>query len=207
MIRSSTMGSATASSAVNDDFLTKSAPHWKRFVLKLKWVGQVALLKYKAIAIFGRTTYHSLFGGAGVMPQLRPRLIKGDGVGGPMSPESKGKHEGIDPLDCLHPNTKMKNRGNATEKWWTCIGCGRRWVRIAANAQPASTFTSFGPHLGMMYEDVLDQYPDYCDSLVAEHANESRANLLYASEEIDHFTSWINWQRAEDKGKGKGKGF
>ena len=103
---------------------------WKRFFEKA-----IALSKYRAIASCGRLVYHSISCDSGASPQSRPRLLRGSFVGSPMDPESKGKHDGIDPALCPHEDKKMKPRGNTWKKWWTCTGCGSRWGRVS----PADT--------------------------------------------------------------------
>ena len=98
---------------------------WKRFFEKA-----IALSKYRAIASCGRLVYHSISCDSGASPQSRPRLLRGSFVGSPIAPESKGKHDGIDPALCPHEDRKMKRRGNIWKKWWTCTGCGSRWGRV-----------------------------------------------------------------------------
>ena len=98
---------------------------WERFFYKA-----IALCTYRALASFGRLSSLSISCEVGVSPLSRPRLLRGDFVGSPMAPESKGKHDGIDPALCPHEDKKMKRRANVARKFWTCTGCGSRWGRV-----------------------------------------------------------------------------
>ena len=100
---------------------------WERFFYKA-----IALCTYRALASFGKLGSPSISCEVGVSPQSRPRLLRGDFVGSPIAPESKGKNDGIDPALCPHEDKKMKRRGNMWKKWWTCTGCGGRWERVNA---------------------------------------------------------------------------
>ena len=137
---------------------------WERFVQKA-----ISLFKYKALASFGRPLYHGISCDSGASPQSRPRLLRGSFVGSPMDPESKGKHDGIDPALCPHEDKKMKPRGNTWKKWWTCTGCGSRWGRVS----PADT-KEVSEEAGIPTDDEFYSAEEYVIERVIYDAEEEQ---------------------------------
>ena len=91
----------------------------------------------------------------------------------------------MDPMQCTHPTTAMKARGNKQGKWWTCANCQSRWKRISldpntmSHTPTASEIVTVGKHAGRTMEEVF-QYTTYVQwvLMTAETGDEPSAGLM-----------------------------
>jgi len=165
---------------------TARLARWKIFVTKLFWVLANYAMKQRTVAVLGRSTYLRVFQqikkqGAQTAETVT-RIIQGEIVGKAISPAEGTQN--VEPHMCQHPMFSMKQRGNKTSKWWTCIQCLSRWERRSLadstpDGQPTDQEISmFGKHQGKTFSWILEQDAAYCQwvLMTMESSGESCSN-------------------------------
>jgi hypothetical protein len=155
---------------------------------KLMWVIRAFEYQKATQAVLGKAAYQRIFKEHGAKvaaantPTLPLRVIKGEVVGNPMTPGIGDSL--VNPTMCTHPLDHMQTRGNKNQKWWTCLQCQSRWVRlpmVSPNTKGVPTdqeVVSFGRYVGYPHKDVLKD-KGYCNWIVmTAEAGDDPGNAL-----------------------------
>ena len=167
--------------------------------------------KDAVIAAIGERTYKILFGSlrqtqlsdAAEKKMVVTKILDGQIMGKELPPSKTEKTPTsgtrVDPSLCQHPPHELRQGGNKSAKWFTCLDCTTRWERTPIPEQldhpAASDLMLFGRYAAETYHKVITQYPNYT-AWCRKTAEEAEFSKEPCSRQLSRFVQYLELARA-----------